>query len=340
MTQSVKVLLKCSLLVVSSFFCVTESMAKPVVIAHRGAPAYLPEHTLESTTLAHSLGPDYIEQDLVLSKDGVPVVLHDIHLETVTDVEQRFPTRKRDDNRWYAIDFTLAELRTLRVHERAKSDGSQVFSERYRGNGHFSISTFVEHIELINNLNRSFNQNVGFYPEIKAPGFHRAEGQDISRIVLNIIREYGLDDFNANIYVQCFDFGETKRLRRELGAKVKLVQLIAENSWVESVTDYDKLKTREGIKEIASVAQGIGPWIPQLVTTNESGLSVSQLATYAKEYKLAIHPYTHRADQLPKGITSDQLLSVLFNKVGVDGIFSDFPDKAKQFVDEQANSEH
>jgi glycerophosphoryl diester phosphodiesterase len=318
----------------TSLFSAVNALAKPIVIAHRGAPAYLPEHTLESTTLAHALTPDYIEQDLVLSKDGVPVVLHDIHLETVTDVEQKFPARKRKDNRWYAIDFTLAELRTLRVHERANSDGSQVFPNRYQGMGNFAISTFAEHITLIQNLNRSFNKNIGFYPEIKAPAFHRTEGQDISRIVLNVIREHGLDSADAKIYVQCFDFNETKRLRNELGAKVKLVQLLAENSWEESPTDYDKLKTQSGIREIASVAQGIGPWIPQLVTLEESALSFSQLATYAKENKLVIHPYTHRVDQLPTGITSDQLLSILFDQVGVDGIFSDFPDKAKAFIEQ------
>jgi glycerophosphoryl diester phosphodiesterase len=316
---------------------VASSIAKPIVIAHRGSPAYLPEHTLESTTLAHSLRPDFIEQDLVLSKDGIPVVLHDIHLETVTDVEQKFPSRKRDDNRWYAIDFTLAELRTLRVHERANSNGSQVFPERYQGDGRFSISTFAEHIELIKNLNRSFHQNIGFYPEIKAPAFHRKEGQDISRIVLNVIREHELDDFNAKIYVQCFDFDETKRLRNELGAKVKLVQLLAENSWGESPTNYDKLKTPEGMKDIAAVAQGIGPWIPQLVTSGKKGLSFSQLATFAKENHLAIHPYTHRIDQLPEGMTSDLLLNTLFNEIGVDGIFSDFPDKARQFIETKAH---
>jgi glycerophosphoryl diester phosphodiesterase len=317
-----------------SFLIMSESVAKPVVVAHRGAPAYLPEHTLESTTLAHSLKPDYIEQDIVLSKDGVPVVLHDIHLETVTDVEQKFPTRKRGDSRWYAIDFTLEELRTLRVHERTNSDGSQVFPNRYQGNGHFGISTFDEHIELIKNLNRSLNQNIGFYPEIKAPAFHRAEGQDISRIVLKVLRAHGLDKFDAKIYVQCFDFDETKRLRKELGAKVKLVQLIAENSWEESSTDYDYLKTARGLNDIAQVAQGIGPWIPQLVTLGESGVNISDLASHAKRNKLSIHPYTHRIDQLPNGITSDQLLHILFNQVGVDGVFSDFPDKAKAFIEQ------
>ncbi|MEW6710741.1 MAG: glycerophosphodiester phosphodiesterase family protein, partial [Candidatus Riflebacteria bacterium] len=91
---------------------------KPINIAHRGASGYLPEHTLPAKALAHGMGADYIEQDLVLTKDGHPIVVHDIHLDTVTDVATRFPERKRDDGRFYAIDFTLAEIKTLKVTER------------------------------------------------------------------------------------------------------------------------------------------------------------------------------------------------------------------------------
>jgi glycerophosphoryl diester phosphodiesterase len=91
---------------------------EPAVIAHRGASGYLPEHTLEAVTLAHAQGAEHIEQDLVLSRDDVPVVLHDIHLDSVTDVAAKFPSRKREDGRWYALDFTLAELKQLRVTER------------------------------------------------------------------------------------------------------------------------------------------------------------------------------------------------------------------------------
>lgn len=107
--------------------------ANPDVIAHRGASGYLPEHTLEAATLAFSQGADYIEQDLVLSRDLVPVVLHDIHLDTVTDVAHKFPYRKRSDGRFYAFDFTLEELKTLKVRERTDLAGNEVFPNRYRG---------------------------------------------------------------------------------------------------------------------------------------------------------------------------------------------------------------
>lgn len=309
------------------------SMAKPVVIAHRGASGYLPEHTLEAVTLAHMQGADFIEQDVVLSKDLVPVVLHDIHLETVTDVEQKFPGRQRDDGRYYAFDFNLAELKTLRVHERESEPGKRVFPGRYQGKAHFTIATFEEEIELITELNRQFAKKTGFYPEIKSPAWHRNEGADISKIVLAMLRKHQLDDPQKAIYVQCFDFAETKRLRNELGAKVKLVQLIAENDWGESDTDYEALRTPIMLAEVAKVAQGIGPWIPQLVDLKNKQQTL--LAQHAKQAGLSIHPYTFRKDALPLDVSVKQALDILFNDIKVDGVFSDFPDVVIHYLNQQ-----
>jgi glycerophosphoryl diester phosphodiesterase len=306
-------------------------MQKPLVIAHRGASGYLPEHTLEAATLAYALGADFIEQDLVLSKDHKLVVLHDIHLETSTNVEQKFPGRKRQDGRYYAIDFTLAELKTLNVHERTDQDGQQVFPQRYSGTAEFSIATFEEQIELISQLNRQFNKNTGFYPEIKSPFWHRKEGADISQIVLDILRKYQLDDPQKAIYVQCFDFAETQRLRNELGAQVKLVQLIGENDWGESDTDYEALRTPIMLTEVAKVAQGIGPWIPQLVDMQT--LEPTTLVKDAKFVGLQIHPYTFRQDQLPASLSAEQTLNMLFNSLKVDGVFTDFTDTVKNYID-------
>jgi glycerophosphoryl diester phosphodiesterase len=306
------------------------TIAKPVVVAHRGASGYLPEHTLEAVTLAFMQGADFIEQDIVLSKDLVPVVLHDIHLETVTNVEQKFPGRKREDGRYYAFDFSLAELKTLRVHERESEPGKLVFPSRYQGSGHFTIATFEEEIELITQLNRQFGKNTGFYPEIKSPAWHRNEGADISKIVLAVLRKHQLDDPQKAIYVQCFDYAETKRLRNDLGAKVKLVQLIGENDWGESDTDYDALRSTAGLQELAKVAQGIGPWIPQLVDLQTK--QATSLAKDAKGAGLSIHPYTFRKDALPAGISSKQALDVLFKDIEVDGVFSDFPDVVVDYL--------
>ena len=175
------------------FLCVAgvavAAETRPIVIAHRGASGYLPEHTLAAKAYAHALGADFLEQDLVLTKDDVPVVLHDIYLDTVTDVAVRFPERKRADGRFYVLDLTLAELKQLRVTERfnAKS-GARVFAGRFpAGQAEFRVSTLEEELQLIQGLNRSTGRAVGIYPEIKQPQWHRAHGHDISKIVLPLL---------------------------------------------------------------------------------------------------------------------------------------------------------
>jgi glycerophosphoryl diester phosphodiesterase len=306
--------------------------SKPLVIAHRGAPGYLPEHTLESATLAYALGADFIEQDLVVTKDLKLIVLHDIHLETVTNVEQVFPNRKREDGRYYALDFTLTELKTLNVHERQDAKGNQVFPNRYQGKGTFQIATFEEQIELIQQLNRQLNKNTGFYPEIKSPAWHKEQGVDISQLVMAVLRKHQLDDPNKAIYVQCFDFAETQRLRNDLNAKVKLIQLIAENDWLESPTDYDILKTQAGLKAIAKVAQGVGPWIPQLVDLKT--MLPTAFVEQAHIAGLEVHPYTFRKDALPENINTQQTLQLLFKDLKVDGLFTDFTDTVVDYLAE------
>jgi glycerophosphoryl diester phosphodiesterase len=306
--------------------------SKPLVIAHRGASGYLPEHTLESVTLAYALGADFIEQDLVVTKDLKLIVLHDIHLETVTDVEHVFPSRKREDGRYYALDFTLTELKTLNVHERQDAKGNQVFPNRYKGKGTFHIATFEEQIELIQQLNRQLNKNTGFYPEIKSPAWHKEQGVDISQLVMAVLRKHQLDDPNKAIYVQCFDFAETQRLRNDLNAKVKLIQLIAENDWLESPTDYDILKTQAGLKAIAKVAQGVGPWIPQLVDLKT--MLPTEFVEQAHIAGLKVHPYTFRKDALPENINTQQTLQLLFKDLKVDGLFTDFTDTVINYLAE------
>jgi len=142
-----------------------------IVIAHRGASGYLPEHTLSAAALAYGMGADFIEQDIVLSKDDCPIVLHDIHLDQVTNVAEIFPQRNRDDGHWYVRDFELLELKQLEVHERANSDGSgPVFPQRFPyQRGHFQIPTLQEEIDLIQGLNHSTGRKVGIYTEIKKP---------------------------------------------------------------------------------------------------------------------------------------------------------------------------
>ena len=178
-----------------------------LVIAHRGASGYLPEHTLEAVSLAHGMNPDYIEPDIVLSRDNVPIVLHDIHIDTVTNVRQVFPKKKRKDGRYYAIDFTLKQLKRLKVVERFNPKTNKaVFINRFpKGASHFKIPTFAEYIELIQGLNKSRKMNIGIYPEIKNPEFHHKNKKQIEKIIFKLLKKYGYTSGKKKIFLQCFD---------------------------------------------------------------------------------------------------------------------------------------
>lgn len=310
---------------------------RPIVIAHRGASGYLPEHTLPSKALAHGMGADYLEQDVVLTRDDVPIVLHDVHLDTVTDVAERYPDRKRDDGRYYAIDFTLAEIKSLHAGERFNpKSGRAVYPGRFPvRTSRFEVPTLAEEIELIQGLNRSTGRAAGLYPEIKAPAWHRVQGKDISRVVLEVLGRYGYAERDDKIYVQCFDAVETRRLRAEFGTKLPLIQLIGENSWKESTTDYDQLRTEAGLREVAEYADGIGPSLKHIVSGfgAEGRPIVTDLVTLAHRQKLEVHPYTFRADELPAGVESfDSLLELFVDRAGIDGLFTDFPDRTVQYL--------
>jgi glycerophosphoryl diester phosphodiesterase len=306
------------------------------IIAHRGASGYLPEHTLEAAALAFAQQPDFIEQDVVVSKDGVPIVLHDIHLETVTDVETVYPGRARSDGRYYVVDFTLAELRRLRIHERANQAGEKVFSTRFQGHrAYFTVATFAEHLELITELNRQFNTNIGVYPEIKSPAWHQAQDIDITTLVLSTLERFNLAGPSANSYIQSFDFNELKRLRNELGYKGKLVLLIGENSWQESSTDFNYIRSEAGMKEVAKYVDGIGPWLGHLADTNalERGTLILQpWLAFAHQQKLIIHPYTFRKDALLPTMGEEQLLTILKDNVKADGVFTDHVPPIKKWL--------
>ena len=302
----------------------------PLIITHRGASGYLPEHTLAAKALAYGQGADFLEQDVVLSKDGVPVVFHDIHIDTTTDVAQKFPGRQRADGRFYALDFTVAELKQLNVTERFNPQtGKAVFPQRFPvGVGSFQVVTLEEEIRFIQSLNRSTGRHVGIYPELKAPAWHRKEGRDLAAAVLPLLRKHGYDTKDAACFVQCFEYAEIKRLRGELGWKGKLIMLLGGKGKGPGETDFTYLQTDAGLAELAKLVDGIGPPISSVVTGKiPSERQVTDLAARARKAGLKSHPYTLRADELPKCVTSvDELLSVLFNEAKVDGLFTDFPD--------------
>jgi glycerophosphoryl diester phosphodiesterase len=305
-----------------------------LIIAHRGASGYLPEHTLPAKALAYGQGADFIEQDVVATRDDQLIVLHDIVLDTVTNVAQVFPDRKRDDGHYYARDFLLRELKDLNVHERRREDSDkQVFPGRFpTASGSFRIPTLAEEIELVQGLNRSTGRDVGIYPEIKAPAWHRDNGVDVAPLILDVLRNYGYRTKDDNAILQCFDAAEVERLRKELHCGLFIVQLIGENSWGESATDYERLKTPQGLAEVATVADGVGPWTGQLYRLADiDGRPVSTgMMSAARAAGLKVHPYTFRADALAPGFDSFAAMVEWFvTELGIDGLFTDFPDQAR-----------
>lgn len=310
----------------------------PDIIAHRGASGYLPEHTLPAKAMAYAMNADYLEQDVVATRDGQLVVLHDIFLDRVTDVADRFPHRARTDGRYYVRDFDLVEILQLNVTERLTESGLPVYPGRFPPhNGCFRVHTLAEELQLVAGLNQATGKRTGVYPEIKRPAWHQLEGFDLTSAFLQELAAHGYETPEDPIFVQCFDAAEVRRIRHELDCKLRLVQLIGENDWQEAETDYKYLRTDRGLAEIAETVDAVGPWINQLYTVEpRSGAPVSAgLAERARDAGLLVHPYTFRADDLPAGFQCfEDLLRFFAVDIGIDGMFTDFPDLAKRLLSE------
>lgn len=308
----------------------------PAIIAHRGASAYLPEHTLPAKAMAYAMGADYLEQDVVATRDDRLVVLHDIHLDRVTDVAARFPRRARDDGRFYVRDFDLDEIRALQVTERLDAEGQPVYAGRFPPqSGRFAVHTLAEELELVRGLNRATGGSTGVYPEIKRPAWHREEGIDLAAAMLAVLAAHGYETAEDPVFVQCFDAREVRRLRHDLGCRMRLVQLIGDNSWGESDTDYDALCTERGLGEIARHADAIGPWVNRLYEPGPDGGAPhsSGLAERARAAGLLVHPYTFRADDLAPGFQNfADMVRFFCADLGVDGVFTDFPDRVRDLL--------
>lgn len=299
---------------------------KKIIIAHRGASGYLPEHTLPAKAMAYAMGADYLEQDIVLSKDDVPIVIHDIHLETVTDVAKKFPERKRTDGRFYVIDFTFGELEQLNVTERFDSATNKaVFPKRFPAfTSAFKLHSLQEEIELIQGLNKSTGKEIGIYPEIKEPSFHQKEGKDISKIVIEVLNDYGYKTKNDHCILQCFDTKELKRIRNKFKSKLFLMQLM-------------EFEVDEKLEEIAKYADGIGPWYSQIIKGKDKDgkWQITGLVEKAHKYNLKVHAYTFRSDQLGEFDSFEELLQVALYEANIDGVFTDFPDLAVDFINKK-----
>ena len=339
----------------------------PLVIGHRGTAGYLPDHTLEGYALAVELGADYIEPDLVATKDGHLIARHEPNITNTTDVvdHPEFASRRRaaivdgaTEEGFFASDFTLAEIKTLRA--------KQPFADRPQQlNGQFEIPTLDEVIELAKRKSTEKGRTIGIYPEVKHSTYHQSIGLPIEARLLKALSRAGWNHRNAPVFIQSFEQANLKELR-EL-TKVRLIQLIdaddvnADGS-LAFIAPYDRpydwtvsgkpellartfgyLVSDAGLKEVASYADGIGPWkryiVSTLATPTGTGpgdaarklAPASDLIERAHQAGLLVHTWTFRNEQ--KRLASDYGGNpvneyVQFYKLGIDGVFSDFTDTA------------
>ena len=318
----------------------SESMAQKIVIAHRGASGYLPEHTLAAKSMAYAMGAHYIEQDVVMTADDQLIVLHDITLDRTTNVDEVFPDRAREDGRYYAIDFTLAEIRQLQATEgfRVLDNGEkqQGYAGRFpMGTSSFPVPTLQEEIELIQGLNKSTGNDIGIYPEIKGPAFHREEGKDISTAVVKMLKQYGYTSKQDKVFLQTFDFEELRIIHEEIfpaqGIEVNLVMLIGDPD------AYPWMFEPDGMSKLANFADGVGPSHGLVIerSSTRGNIKVTPLVERAHAAGMQVHPYTYRTDpgQVPAYADGfEHLLELHYIEADVDGLFTDFPDRAVNFL--------
>jgi glycerophosphoryl diester phosphodiesterase len=347
---------------------------RPLVIGHRGAAGYRPDHTLEGYKLAIEMGADFIEPDLVATKDGELIARHEPNITGTTDVASHpeFASRKTTrmvdgvaETGWFATDFTLAEIKTLRaVQPLADRDASY--------NGKFSIPTLKEVLDLAQSEGVRVGRTIGVYPETKHPTFHVDAGLKLEDRLLAILATYGYTQKSSPVIIQSFEVSNLKYLRTK--TQVRLVQLIdgddvALNGQVTLAAPYDKpydfavagdkrtfitMLTPAGLAEIKTYADGIGPWKPYLISSkgvdangdgkaddvNKDGvvderdrtmLPATSVLKDAHAAGLVVHPFTFRneAKRLASDFNGDPVAEYrLFFQLGVDGVFSDFTDTA------------
>jgi glycerophosphoryl diester phosphodiesterase len=291
--------------------------AEPIVIAHRGASGYRPEHTLEAYRLAIRMGADYIEPDLVLTRDGHLVARHENEISETTDAAAKFPSKRTTKiidgdtvTGWFTEDFTLAELRQLRARERLPFRSSDYDDQ-------FGIPTFEEIMELADSAGSARGRPVGLYPELKHPVYFRSIGLDPGSRLLQKLRERNLDRRDAPVFIQSFDAGTLRTLRPQTA--VRLVQLVSDSSQV----------TRSSLQEIASYADGIGVH-SRLLIPPESGAKPTTVVKDAHALGLLVHVWTLRPEPryLAPRYRGNPLAEVReLHALGVDGLFGDYPDQ-------------
>ena len=309
-----------------------------LIIAHRGASAERPEHTLAAYELAIDQGADYIEPDLVATKDLVLVSRHENELSGTTDVATReeFEDRRRDKTidgqkvaGWFAEDFTLAELRTLRAKERIPS--LRPANARY--DGLYQVPTFAEVVKLVRAKEAAMGKRIGLYPELKHPEFLlQNAGIDMVDLLLRDLRQLGITPADP-VFIQSFEIAPLQRLKQRSGG-FKLVQLVApgEGPADEPAMRYAEMVTPVGLAEVAKYADAVGANTAMILAADGTPTS---LVADAKAAGLDVHAWTVRPENAflppslqtgddPKGRgCGDVQLAALLKAAGVAGVFSD-----------------
>ena len=353
----------------------TLASVQPLVVGHRGASGYLPEHTLESYTRAIELGADFVEPDLVTTKDGVLIARHEPNITSTTNVATlpQFAARKTtkkvdgvDETGWFASDFTLAEIKTLGALI-TDPERPQQF------NGLYKIPTFQEIIELVKARRAATGREIGIYPETKHPTFHRQLGLGLEDRLITALNAANWNSKTAPVLVQSFEPGSLKEMRAK-GLTTRMVQLIDGDDYdlktgkITYAAPYDRpydwavsgdtrlfsaMVTPAGLADIKTYADGIGPWKPYIVPikgaldaagnlrdvngdgkvnyNDASSQPATTLIDDAHKAGLFVHAYTFRSEQrrLAFDYNKDPKAEYLqFYRLGLDGLFSDFPDTA------------
>jgi glycerophosphoryl diester phosphodiesterase len=316
----------------------TERSGPPLVIGHRGAPGYRPEHTLASYALAIDLGVDFIEPDLVMTKDGVLIARHENEISGTTDVALKFPGRKatktidgKTVEGYFTEDFTLAEIKTLRAKER-------LAFRNQAWNGFFAIPTFDEVIDLAKRRSHEKGRVIGIYPETKHPSYFRSIGLALEPPLVKALAANGFVGPKDPVFIQSFEVQNLKDLSKLTG--VRLVQLM-ENERSRPYDfvaagdrrTYGDLMQPRALAELAAYVHGIGPYKRSIIPQGPDKRlqAPNNLVAEAHKAGLLVHPYTFRDE--PEFLASDYGLDPVkeylqFFELGVDGVFSDAGDTA------------
>ncbi|XP_049887251.1 uncharacterized protein LOC126381801 [Pectinophora gossypiella] len=324
---------------------------EPLVIAHRGASGYVPEHTLGAYALAVTMGADYIEPDVVMTKDGHLIARHENDLSLTTDVvhrpefASRFRTQSVDGSQtsgWFSEDFTLAEIKTLRAVESLP----EVRPGNTRMNGSFEIPTMQEIIDLAKSLEISERRIIGVYPEIKHGTHFQRLGLAMEKPLVDLLNANGYRGPDAPVFIQSFEISNLRELKNM--TDLPLLQLIAGNvtrqpfdqALLGTGVTYGDMVTAEGLMDISTYATAVGPdkshIIPQ--TVNNTLGTPTNFVRDAHAVGLKVHPYTFRAensylsaefrsnDTSPAALGDSSGEMRMFLATGIDGLFTDQPD--------------